>query len=508
MLKLTFEAFIAVAESRPDLVKQTFEEWNRSAESENAGDDEVTDNDEVGTEYLAINDNVFPTCINEANKLHTFQDMFTPEETPRIMMKGDIDSVYTFSESLPQIVVACGKNHWTLPSITSSSSADTGSRFAVNSELCENPAFVRGGQTKTIPLNWFPNIKIATVQIGDWGHDMHIQLYYLGVEKYTGNGYFNTVMMAVTNAMFNIARCLSLEYEDQSVLPALRRFENLETIVGRRKWTANKSGVKNRLSPSAMYSLAQGTEKALGMIADNVAEIKFDDPFFNGIQPEDNREKSVDRAQMVKFAKRWQNHFLVTASLAGCKGYFTDRKFQRWIEPSPEKYQLLVVQDPAFQDVVDRLNRQKEDEHDRLIEERDRLIQEQQDERNRPNQAQGNERDEEHEDELEIPQVPDVHYHNATDNLPPCAEFPQAIVTWLSDLNQHISLARDGLMGEVMKDFRQAFQCLDEDGELVDDKSNRWYIDSAYEVLIEGGTNIFPRIAPSKEILKLELRDR
>jgi hypothetical protein len=384
------------------------------------------------------------------------------------VVKGDIDSVCTFADDLATIVDACGSNPWKLLSTTSPASADTGSRFCVNSELCESPAFVRGEETKTVPLNWFPNIKIATVPVGAWGYEVHIHLYFLGVEKFTANAYMTHVMTGVVNAMFNIARmCAVLTSSDPTDIQEMQRFDNLETLVGRKKWTRHKLGKKNHLSARAMRELAVQAQTALDFIAGDHPGFEFEQPFLNGIQPEDKRENTLERHEMVKVAKRLKNAMVFTASLAGCKDHFTQEQYQESIHTDPEKYKKMMVDSPHFDAVVDELNGALDDEDDEAS----------------------------------------VEYYNSSTKLPPFTHFPDILKAWKDDLDLEMSMKRDLLNRKVLDAFRSAFATLDSENQESEDTASRWYVDIGFEAYLKDNMNLLPLIGPSEDMLKSQLRE-
>jgi hypothetical protein len=218
------------------------------------GEIETNGND---NDTIPVHDNAFSISFANMESLYTFTEKFpTPAHFPEIIVSADIDSVYTFADTAEKIVDAIGtKNRWMIPSITRQWSSDTGTRFSVNSELCENPPFLCKGEAKTVPLNMFPNIKIAVAHIAEFGYDMHVHLYYLGIEKFTSKSHFSLLQMGVVNAMFNGARTAITSCPEDfpaSVVCEMRRFENLKTERSRKVYAIERNylssaGIKNIL---------------------------------------------------------------------------------------------------------------------------------------------------------------------------------------------------------------------------------------------------------------------
>ena len=286
----------------------------------------------------------FPSNVKDKWTPKSIGSHYYPDTLPALLVNADIDSVYTFEHTLPRIVDVCGsKVRWVMPNITRRESADTGSRFCVNADLCETKPFLRGGVAKTVPLNWFPNIKIAIAKIGHPFHcDMHVQMCFLGVQGFTSNSYFNNHQMGVVNAMFNLAAIFLINQEDAdfSVKRELKRFYNLETLVGSKAWRGSRQAWPNSLSPKAMKALAEKSIETLQQIANNDEEIDFENPYWNGIQPEDKRTDTLDRELMVECAQLLSKNVCFTASMAGCKGSFTGEDFERRIELDPDQFKL------------------------------------------------------------------------------------------------------------------------------------------------------------------------
>lgn len=418
------------------------------------------DTEKIGLEQNGIEG--FPTCIDESVKtpcyLWELWDRYIDEyqvqeiDFPSVVVCGDIDSIYTFNQSLSQIVDSCGSESlWSMASILRAESADTGSRFCVNSDLCESKPFLRNGIAKTVPLNWFPNVKIATVYIGaPFCREMHIQMYFLGVEGFSSNSYFTKLQLGVINAMFNLAILFLTNEEntDRSVQRQLGRFYNLETLTGSRSWTGSRKASINSLTSEAMKALAKKAVEALDLIANNDEKIKkFEDPFVNGVQPEDKREETLDRQQMAAFAQRLSKAMCFTASLAGCKGSFTKNRYERVVELNPLNYRYIN------------------------------------------------------------------HDESGSDDLSAEDQSQQQDIDWFeycTELNRGITQAMNELNEELFLSLRKALNAnSDPSGEAHLHRKSNWYVDKAFEVSLDHpDLCLLSMIQPSKGILKGKIGER
>ena len=435
------------------------------------------------------NEAFFPDSLRTFDKLNTFKEQFASHhEIPTIMIAGDIDSVCTFSNSFEQLVDALGeKNLWSVPSVTRQWSADKGSRFCVNADFCETPPFIRGGEAGVVPLCWFPNVKVASCNVPQFGI-MHVQLYYLGVESYTSNSYFTHVMMGVVNAMFNFARIRSRNHED--LHPSSRRgcdrFYNLRTRVGSKAWSRSIKDHSNDLNYNAMKVMANQAIEVLDDIAIDLAELKFEEAHWNGIQPAGKRRVTLDRQKMVAFAKKLRNNIAFTASLAGCKGSFLDEKYSKVIEIDCAKYDDMILNHDDLQNIVALLNSKESEEESK--------------EESEEESKEESEEESEEESKEESKEESGQRYHS-TDNPPPICHFDDIHEELINDINQKITVAKNDLNKVLMQTFRKAFKTEGDD-------VSRIYVDVAHEVWLDGAVNVFPRIAESKTILKAQLRER
>lgn len=443
---------------------QAYAAFIAEQEQEREWADDSREPEENQNETIPIADTpgIFPMSLQNTTELKMLHSQYSSYNCPPIILRGDIDSVYTYSESLESIVSACGtKNWWKMPSITRQHTADTASRFCINSELCEKQPVIRSGVAQTAPLNWFPNVKVAICSIKEWGCDVHVQLYFLGVDRLTSNQHFTHLQLGVVNTMFNLARAaLMLNHHqlDPSTISSLRRFENLHTKVGSREWNRDLVGQTNELSPTAMGDLSRSAVAILEHIADNDQSLRFEHPFWNGIQPEDKRTSSLDRQAMVRFAKKLKNSMVFTASLAGCKGRFAGQEFMTKIDIN----NLVSVND---------------------------------------NDSDG---------DSSSDSSSDSESNSDSDSS---TEIEEA---WVLLLNQKIKKERDELNQKVMSSFRSAFATMrpregenvTAEWEEVADEESRWYVDIGCEVSLDAEVNIFPRLSSSERILRKQLRER
>ncbi len=358
-------------------VKESYQEMDDDAVGDSASfnfsrssPDMAPEEEGVGNDYQEADITGFPGCVNGEKTLFKMEDWCSPVDQPQMVVEGDIDSVCGIFQNFSEVVDAIGPSHsHVMHSLTSPYSADKGSRFSVDSSLCEVPAFVRGDAAKTVPLCWLPNIKVATVPISDWGCEMHIHLYFLGAEKLVGASYFSTLRMGVVNAMFNIARKAIMSVNQtgdgndgisDSVYTVKKQFERchlFETPVGRKEWRSNKSGSKNVFSAEAMKVFAYFLQEALNLIADDHPQLDFHKPWVNGIQTEGDRDESLDRGEMVKFANKLKHNLAFTASVAGCKQHFCKLQFHRKVlSPDPSSYVDMVRKTPNIGGICETIN--------------------------------------------------------------------------------------------------------------------------------------------------------
>ena len=484
-----YERFLVFAQQNPERVQEALNQLER----EKGGRDERRKRPASLTALMPMDGITgFPTNIKERWTPKKLWEQYDPSTLPKILVGADIDSIYTFNSSLFKLVESCGeKCRFTMPNITRHQSADTGTRFCVNSDLCETKPFIRGGEAKTVPLNWFPNVKIATVQIGHPFHSqLHIQLYFLGVDGLHSNTYFTQERLGVVNAMFTMAAISILDDPDfdRSIKRQLARFYNLETLVGSRKWTGARTSFSNSLTPSAMRALALKSTEVLELMATNDEATAFEMPFFNGIQPEDKREKTLNREAMVKFAQELQKSMCFTASMAGCKGSFADEHFLRKIELDPEQFRK-----------VDQDDQMETDDHSIKLD---------------PDQM-GTETKSlkvaldgfDSEDDLDDQDSEEDSDESSESTAWDCD-------LWCSTINEKLTETRNELKEVVLRSFREAFDSnlrSSKGGELPEPKlhsESTWYIDFGIETMLESDTmNIFPMIDSSEALLKEQLKE-
>jgi len=486
--QLAFGRFARLLETNP-------EEWDaikRGYEQELDGEDDSSSSCSSDSDFDGAHERLerdapgFPPSVSGDKILFQMQDLFSPDDSPQIQVEGDIDSVHRVFHSLEDTVAAIGERMWHIPSVTTPLSADTGSRFKVNSENCNIPAFVRGEASSTVPLNWFPNIRLATVPIAEWGCEFHIQLYFLGSEKLVTNHPFPQLWMGVVNAMFNLARTslviptpneeAGTEGPLSSIAKELMRCQPLETPVGNKGWRANKSGVDNRLSAKAMKQLAPTMITVLRLIASNNIHLKFEDPAVNGIQFEDSYETSLDRTEMVAFAKKLMNNIAFTATIAGCKQHFCQPKCCKKLDPLPASKHIKMMKQMSKDElkvICTRINERHGTHFD--CEEFD----------------------------------PDVH--DECEDLPSLQEcgnkyFPTIVGVWLDDINVAIKNAMDEVHHDCVASFHQTFKP-NEPASEAEAPSSMWHIDIGTEFRIVGvDMNLFTQAANSKELLKRQLK--
>jgi len=451
---------------------------------------------EGGNEFLEEYTDGFPDSVTGEKTLFKLEEMYSPATPPKMTVSGDIDSLYGIFHSMMELVKAIGPLHsYSIPSVTTPCSADKGSRFSVNSNRCSVPAFVRGDSAKTVPLNLFPNVKVATVPVAKWGCEMHIHLYYLGPEKLIGASYFSHLWMGVVNSLFNTAREMVVKWghalqnenpnpndEWMALILAAKEFESfqpLETPVGRKQWRSKKSGAKNVLSAKAMSIFAEMVDLVLDSMAEDHVGLDFQNPLVNGIQPEEgDRGTSLDRDEMVKFAKKLKNNVAFTASIAGCKQHFCKPQFHKEVLLPPlSSYVEMMKETAGLEAIIEKINRENGTSYSF--------------------DDDGNSSDDS-----------DIPFGRVNSGLPTLdvngsKHFPEIVQTWLDDINAAI----EKTIAEVNQELRVAFRndfIGEEAASGADDGDARslWYIDIGTEFRIGGSVNLFTDMSKSKEFLK------
>ena len=513
-----FEYFIQYAIENEGIVRAALEELKAKRDEM---DPAPPRNNNATAEMQEVPDDGFPRCVDESTRtpcsLPDLWNLYSSEYEngkpfPSVVVSGDIDSLYTFNRNLSGIVDACGiKALWTMPSILRRESADTGSRFCVNYDLCANKPFIRRGTAKTVPLNWFPNVKIATVQIGyPFCRELHIQLYFLGVEGFTSSSYFTTLQLGVINAMFNFAVLFLVNGDtDRSVKRELSRFYNLETLTGSRSWTGSRQPASNFLSPMAMKAIAEQAEVALDLIVDDDPLVsQLTDPFINGVQPENKRAKTLDKDEMLKFAKRLHKAKCFTASLAGCKGSFTASEFEEVLEFNPLDFRL--GQDDSSQESGEssrpaplHLSTNVGEDSGRRPPTDDIGLPN----TVRPSSRSGEESSSASKSDSSEDSGSDSSNSNSTSDTDPiiiCWE------TYCSHLNEGIVAARNDLSKRLHQAMTRALNANPDPSQAAKlHECSRWYVDKGYELAMDDPSlNLYSLIQPAEELLKAQLRER
>jgi len=431
------------------LQQQSINQPAPGAGHENRGNDD----DDVSVSENAI----WPTPLRTEQVLSRLE----PDPTshlpsfPSLNVKTDIDSVYKTSRTLANLIDDIGRNNrFTLNSVTTAYSSDQGSRFCVNSDNVNDPPYVRSNVAKTVPLHWFPNIKIGTARIKEWGYDMHIHLYFLGIEKFTKEARFSRLWISVVNAMLNMARQKVVSDADtcynEMLVQECQNMYPFESKAGSQEWTRTVHNYRNHLNFDAMKVFASKMEEALELIATNNSDWKFEDPELNGIRLEDMRSSTVPRGQMVSFAKSLRKSICFTASIAGCKDYFVSRKEFNRIILSPEDSEL-------------------EDLKERYTEEAT----------------------------LYISTHPE---YDLDDNLPPYSLFPDLLDEWKDKLDQAICTAISGTEESLHDSFRSAF---DSDYTNNEGPDGQWFVDVGMEIRfdVSSSTSLFADVKTAQATL-------
>ena len=185
---------------------------NAPADQDDATPEEDPQNELIPEEEMS---KLFPTnwTPTEEPYFQYISDKWPPPWIPDIFMKVDIDSVYTYSSSLKDIVKAFGKEtRYELPSVTSQARNTTSSRFCVNFNSVYPPPILRGSNANTTPLNWYPNTSLGLCRLKEYtGLDLYINVYFIGAKSFGKNQMFKHDELGVINTMLNMARCLCID---------------------------------------------------------------------------------------------------------------------------------------------------------------------------------------------------------------------------------------------------------------------------------------------------------
>ena len=289
---------------------------------------------------------VLPTVLD--NWEPTLFNFPLPTSTPsRFNVSVDLDSFYFMASSMEHIAVSLGPNAvWNMPSLTNRETASYGhGRLGVDcTELGDDSPFVGSYQKdKVFPLSQFPNVRIAICCVDNIiGVNVYINLYYMGSKTCKEKSRFTNDQLAVVNAALNIARIKVSNFSDGEGWSAARRLYPFKSAAGGALDNIGICRENNILKGSSMVEFGREFDKALTLIAEDDRTYDFEAPIWSGMAFISERDRSIPRSSMVKFAKKLKQGLYFNASAAGVKAQFADPKHLTFDMPS------VVPGDPSF----------------------------------------------------------------------------------------------------------------------------------------------------------------
>lgn len=419
-------------------------------------DDQVDLPDEPGPPF-------FPSGTNGEGIFHPMEEAFDLRANPPLLLKADMDSVYGFNKSLAHLVCAIGdKNTFTLPSLIEGWKVEKSSRFSVNCQHLRHAPAAANQVARTMPLENFPNVKIATVGITQMPltTDMHIHIYFLGTKSFRKSTHFSTLWMGVVNAMLNIAREKSISFSQSEQHGddchfAKCQFRSMDAFHSKTPTDNNceagfsnhLKNVNNHLDFTSMIVFADHIQDALADIAANKADLKFEHPSVNGMQFEG--PGSLKREDMVKFAKELKKGIMFSASLAGCKAAFMQPEFMKTVEFEQEQKDKIYN---LYQDLVS----------DHIAEHQEALVAE-------------------HGSLDDARRAGETTYEGGT--LPRYSAIERVRELWKNLLKKRIFDLRNALFEKIRKKIKKFFSSK---GDMKNPESE-WYFDIAVEIHVKPG---------------------
>ena len=297
--------------------------------------------------------------------LHPYLDVLQFPFHPNYHLKGDVDSLYTVSSSLTELLIdlmSGSPNNpnqaveapippgsiFTMPAVHSSSKVMQGSRFSIDTSNMACPPTIRNQPAKKISLERFPSLEIGQLSVG-LHRPMQIYLVNLAAKKLYKSSYFSKTEMAVVNAASNIARQIAIHYcrEEEGKDYLVRAFLDFHPFKSCYGSQSNRASTRfyNELTNESMAIFASSFLQAISLIADNSQDWEFQKEEYHQVVSDTNF--SVERNEMVLFAKELQEGALFVASLSGIKKVFDRKEFCR---PNPS-YESFKDQ---YQTIFDR----------------------------------------------------------------------------------------------------------------------------------------------------------
>lgn len=335
-----------IQRNRSILFDDSDEEEISTADSPAVTPDSPSTHGEIGPEL------VFPKCINElgtnedddaVDLLKTLPEVVPKPAIPIFHVSMDIDSIYgTFTE-LDALVDALGpKTEYGISTNTSHLSSTTSSRFSMNVSALDDPPLLCGSIPSSVPLEWFPNIRIATCVLKEFGVTLHIHLFDTGVRNLRKSGKFRHKEVAVVNAAINIAFAMAVRFsEDRTSDKRFSAMKRVRTPVGSADWKPFfKTSYTNHLTPDMMKSFSTFFKLALQNIANNSDAYQFWTPLRTGMVFQDESDNHISRESMVEYAKSLEKNCLFVFSAAGTKQVFDKDRYRTKLEQTDEQKQV------------------------------------------------------------------------------------------------------------------------------------------------------------------------
>ena len=305
-----------------------------------SSDDDTSDGEESGDDEDDGNwTRIFPEAVAEYSdkNIVLFEKIVPPPELPMFAVTVDLDSIYTVFETLADLTMEVGnKVEFSIPANTSINTASTSSRFAVDVSNLPTPTLISGVPGKVIPMEFFPNVQIATVLLKEVGITLHISIFDMGVKSARKSGRFQMKELAVINASLNLASELSKRHSTENsgiIAKKFNAWKRVSTPVGKKKWQKTfRSFEKTNLSPDMMAVFSSNFQVALNHIAENTNTYQFYMPRYTGFHYESVEDSPISRQGMVEYAQQLRMSMVFVANAAGTKGLFDRPTFCKTVE--------------------------------------------------------------------------------------------------------------------------------------------------------------------------------
>lgn len=252
---------------------------------------------------------------------------------PKVFLQGDIDSIYSHSRHLSDLLRSFGSfSIFSIKANIDPNRKAYSSRFFVDCTGLTKNIFIGSNKAKRVPLQWFPNIEIAKLYLPGIHRPASIYFHCLKVNYIKKNQRFSKIDVAVINSSLNLARVLGISKfkTNLGIQSSFHDFYPIEANFGEesKKTQINET---NDFPRESALKFAECFEDALNKIANGDDEIgNFHEFDFHRVRSNETVEFS--RADFVNAAKELRDGCLITASMAGVKQYFHHSEFQTFLE--------------------------------------------------------------------------------------------------------------------------------------------------------------------------------